>query len=87
MISKNLVIRKRNLFDCKETYLISRNLDIRKKNYLIKKNLKGKLYYVPKLGDEYVMESGMCGYNVEITKRNLFVAKRNLFDLKETYLI
>jgi hypothetical protein len=33
-----------------------------------------------KLGDEYVMESGMCGYNEEISKRDLFVTKRNLFD-------
>jgi hypothetical protein len=32
-----------------------------------------------KLGDEYVMGSGLCGYNVEITERNLFVTKRNLF--------
>lgn len=27
-----------------------------------------------KLGEEYVMESGMCDYNVEIAKRNLFAA-------------
>ena len=31
------------------------------------------------LGDEYVMGSEMCGYNVEIAKRNLIITKRNLF--------
>ena len=50
-----------------------------------------------KLGDEYVMESGMCGYDVEITKtnsfdlikkenllisKNLVIRKRKAFDLK-----
>ena len=29
---------------------------------------------------KYVMGLGMCGYNVEITKRNLFDEKRKAFD-------
>ena len=33
-----------------------------------------------KLGDEYVMGSRMCGYNVEIAKSNLFDEKRRAFD-------
>ena len=41
LISKNLVIRKRNLFDLGETYLISKNLVIRKRNLF---DLKRKVF-------------------------------------------
>ena len=36
------------------------------------------------VGNEYVKESGMCGFNVEITKINLSNSKRKAFDLQET---
>ena len=34
-----------------------------------------------KLGDDYFKESGICGYNIEITKRNFLDSNRKAFDI------